>query len=153
SRTSSPPAAVNSPSTTVSPNHRRNAQRRERNEYNRNQRGQNGPDAKTVIPTDASGDVIGLKSVLHRAIREIAGRVLDVSVREFNQHSPMAFQLIELDVHSKFTFDPPLREGYIKTYLQEALSWSRYQWRKHWILKKERHPQCPIKRYSTFVAQ
>ena len=137
---SSPPVAFTSSGMEGSPNHRRNFMRRQRNEFARNQNGRNGPDSKVHIPTDAQGNVTALKSVLNRSIREIAGRVLDVSIKEFNQHRPMAFQLIEHDVHSKFTFDPPLREGYIKSYMQDALSWSRYQWRKHWINKKERHP-------------
>ena len=127
--------------------------RRQRNEYVRNQRGPNGVPAVTHIPTDENGNPLALRSVLNRAIREVAGRVLDVSVKEFNHHSPMAFQLIEHDIHSKFSFDHPLREGYIKTYLQDALSWTRYQWRKHWINKKERHPMCPEKRYPALVAQ
>ncbi|KAG0596363.1 hypothetical protein M758_UG246800 [Ceratodon purpureus] len=93
------PVAVNSGAIGASPYHRRNFQRRQRNEYVRNQRGQNGPDAKTHIPTDESGNVTGLKSVLHRAIRDVGGRVLDVSVKEFNQHPSMAFQLIEHDIH------------------------------------------------------
>lgn len=101
-----PPLPVSVGEQDGSPNHRRNFMRRQRKEYQRNQvnRGING--AKTVVPTDAEGNVIGLKSVLNRAIREIAGRVLDVSVKEFRHHPPMAFELIDHDIHSQFTFDP-----------------------------------------------
>ena len=136
-----------------SPSHRRNFMRRQRTEYIRNQRGQGGPGLKTHIPTDQSGNVIALKSVLNRAIRDIAGRTLDVSVKEFNHHPAMAFQLIEADIHNQFTFDPPLKGGYIKTYLQDALSWTRYQWRSYWRKNQARHPQCPVKRYPALVAQ
>ena len=149
----SPPVSTHAVPDEGSPNHRRNLQRRQRNEYRRNQRGPNGTAPKTLIPTDIDGNVSALKAVLHRAIRDVAGRVLDVTVTEFSQHSPMAFQLIEHDIHGLFVFDPPLREGYIRSYLQASLSWSRYQWRKFWINQKKRHPSCPIKRYPTLVAQ
>lgn len=52
------------------------------------------------ISTDADGNVAALKSVLNRAIRDVARRVLDVSLKEFSQHPAMAFELIALDIHN-----------------------------------------------------
>ena len=135
-----------------SPNHRRNFMRRQRMEYLRNQRGQGGPGQRTHVLTDPSGNVTALKTVLNRAIRDIVGRVLDVSLKEFNHHPSMAFELIDHDIHSQFSFDPPLRAGYIKLYLQDALSWTQNQWRSYWKKNGSRHPQCPAKRYSSLVA-
>ena len=135
-----------------SPNDRRNYLRRQRNEYHRNQRIA-GPNWKTHIPTDENGEVTALRTVLNRSIRDIAGRVLDVTVKEFSSHPKISFELIERDIDSKFSFDPPLRPNYIRSYLKDALSWTRYQWRSHWRTHKTRHPQCPQKLYPTFVAQ
>ena len=89
-----------------SPNHRRNLMRRQRTEFLRNSRNMDARGSKTVVTTDAQGNVLALRSVLNRAIREIAGRVSDVSLKEFRQHPPMAFQLIEHDIHSQFSFEP-----------------------------------------------
>ena len=136
-----------------SPNHRRNFMRRQRMEYLRNLQNQGAEGGKTHIPTDAEGNVTALRSVLNRTIRGIVGRILDVSLKEFRQHPSSSFILIEHDIHNQFSFDPPLKSGYIKDYLQDALSWTRYQWRSHWTKTKERHPQCPIKRYPAVVAQ
>ena len=150
---SSPVVSATTGGVEGSPHHRRNLMRRQRNEFMRNQRGPNAAAALPRIPTDANGNVTSLKSILNRAIRDTAGRVSDVSLKEFNQHPPSAFQLIEHDIHASFSVDPPLRQDYIKSYLQEALSWTRYQWKKYWIKNKTRHPNCPIKRYPALVAQ
>ncbi|KAG0596459.1 hypothetical protein M758_UG256300 [Ceratodon purpureus] len=124
-----------------SPNQQQNFMRRQRIEYLRNQgRNVGGEGGKTHIPTYAEGNVTALQSVLNRAIRDIVGHMLDVSIKEFRQHPVVPFILIESNIHNQFTFDPPLRSGYIKEYLQDALSWTWYKWRSHWINKKERHP-------------
>ena len=106
-----------------------------------------------VIPTDEFGNVTALQSVLNHAIRDVAGRVLDVTVKDFRLHSQMSFEMIEHDINSRFAFNPPRRDGYIKSYLQESLSWCRYQWRCYWKKNHARHPQCPQKRYHALVAQ
>ena len=136
-----------------SPNHRRNYLRRQRNKYHKNQRSLGGPNSRTHIPTDENGEVTALRTVLNRSIRNIAGRVLDVTAKEFSSHPEVAFELIQRDIDSEFSFDPPLRPNYIKSYMKDALSWTRYQWRSHWRTYKKRHPQCSQKLYPTFVAQ
>ena len=40
-------------------------------------------EAKTHIPTDVMDDVTRLRTVLNCAIRDITGKVIDVSVKEF----------------------------------------------------------------------
>ena len=135
-----------------SENDRRNYLRRQRTEYIRNQRNFNGEGNRTHIPTDALGNVIALKTVLNRSIRDIAGKVLDVNVKEFAHHPAMSFEVIEHDLHRQYTFNPPLQKGYVREYLQEALSWTRYQWRCYWRKHGGRHPQCPAKRFPALVA-
>ena len=113
------------------PNERRNHMRRLRNEYLRNARNNAATGEKTVVLTDEDGEPTQMRGVLNRAIRDLAGRLLDVTVKEFSSHPKEQFQLIEHDIHSQFTFNPPLRNGYIKDYLQDALSWCRYTWKSH----------------------
>ena len=149
----SPAAAYTLGAGDGSPNDSRNYMLRQRAEYLRNQRQMGGTYTKTHILTDIAGNVTALKTVLNRSIRDIAGRVLDVIIKEFGQHPQVAFELIDHNINNRFTFDPPFKEGYIKNYLQDALSWSRYQWRSHWKRTWERHPQCPPKRFPTLVAQ
>ncbi|KAG0594198.1 hypothetical protein M758_UG056900 [Ceratodon purpureus] len=149
----SPPVVYCNSGHVCSANERRNFMRRERREYLLNQRNHAGEGGKTLIPKDVQGNVIALRTVLHCAIRDIARRVLDVSVKEFNTLPPMAFELIEHDMHSRFAFHPPLKPGYIKAYLSESLTWCRYQWRSHWGKTQSRHPQCPQKQYPAYVSQ
>ena len=146
-----PPVASVQNNSAGSPNDRRNLQKRQRAEYHRNQRNL-GVGARTHVETDDDGNAIGLRTMFHRAIRDIAGRLLDVTSRDFSSHPELAFELIARDIDSKFTFDRPLRPRYIKEYLRDALSWTRYAWRSHWYEHKKRHPQCPAKLYPVFVA-
>ncbi|KAG0594396.1 hypothetical protein M758_UG073900 [Ceratodon purpureus] len=110
----------------ASPNDRWNFMRRQRAQHLRNLRNRVDADGKTRVTTDEEGNPVDMISVLNRAIRDTTARVLDVTVQEFSQHPALAFELISHDVHSQFSFNPPLRNGYIRNYLQESLSWCRY---------------------------
>jgi hypothetical protein len=106
---------------------------------------------KTHIPTNANGDITALKSVFHRAVRDIAGRVLDLSIVNFNDHPSICLNYIHHDLSKQFVFNPPLRENYVAEYLKESISNSRYRWRCYWKRQNRRHPNCPVKRYPQLV--
>jgi hypothetical protein len=129
---------------------RRQLQRRELAEYFHGRRFLNNK--RGLVRTDANGEPLSLKKVLNSAIRDIAGRVLDVSVIQFSEHPAMCFELINHDIHRQFEFDPPLRENYVKEFLQTSLSAARCQWRKHWKKTGQRHENCPERRFPALVA-
>lgn len=131
---------------------KRAEQRRVRSEYMRAQRAGSEAAGRTHIPTNSEGKVTALKTVLNRSIRDIAGRVLDLSVIHFNEHPEMGFQLIEHDIDRHFYFDPPLKVGYIRKYLMESLAASRYQWQQYWKMHGKCHPNCPPKRFPALLS-
>ncbi|KAG0596212.1 hypothetical protein M758_UG233300 [Ceratodon purpureus] len=51
------------------------------------------------------------------------------------------------DIGCRFTFDPPLKEGYIIDHIENSLRTTRYQWRKFWVITRrgEKHRKCPEK--------
>jgi hypothetical protein len=110
-----------------------------------------GERPKTQIPTDANGEITALKSVFHRAIRDIAGRVLDLSVMNFNEHPAICLNYINHDLSKQFVFNPALRPNYVVDYLKESISNSRYRWRWYWKKNGAKHPMCPMKRYAELV--
>jgi hypothetical protein len=113
---------------------------------------QKSPDRiKTHIPTDMNGDITALKLVFHRAVRDIAGRVLDLSVVNFQDHPSICLNYINHDLAKHFVFNPPLRQNYVVEYLKESVSNSRYRWRCYWKQHGTRHPTCPVKRYPALV--
>jgi hypothetical protein len=106
---------------------------------------------KVRIPTDDSGDVVGLRIVFQNAIRDIVGRVLDVNVVNFQDHPRVAMDIINQDLQRQFYIDPPLRPRYVREYLMNSLCTSRYRWRKHWKKTGTQHPHCLERRYPALV--
>ena len=89
---------------------------------------------------------------LHRALLDVAGRVLHVSETRFEKHTDLAWELIDHDIARQFDFDPPLRPNYYKDYLFNALRISRSKWRRHWVKTKGgKHPRCPDLRFPSLV--
>jgi hypothetical protein len=113
---------------------------------------QKTPEKKsTHIRTDMNGDITALKSVFHRAIRNIAGRVLDLSIVNFNEHPSIYLNYINHDLSKQFVFNPPLKQNYVVEYLKVSISNSRYRWRSFWEKYGRKHPNCPEKRYPALV--
>ena len=90
---------------------------------------------------------------VHRVIRMVAKRWLDLSLIKFRDQSDNDIQLVRQEIDMRFTFTPPLREGYIMWHLEDAMRSSRYQWRNHWknTGRGERHPQCPIENFPSLA--
>jgi hypothetical protein len=93
-----------------------------------------------------------LRTVFHNAIRDIAGRVLDVSVVNFQDHPRIALDIINHDLKRQFYMDLVLRLGYVRDYLMNSLCTSRYRWRKHWNNTGKHHPHYPERRFPALVA-
>lgn len=108
-------------------------------------------DELVEIVVDEGGDIVANKLAFHSAIRQVAGKVLDVSVIEFSKHPPVAMQWILDDLSQQFTFSRPLKPNFVQNYLQNALAVARYTWRKWWIEHKTRHPSCPPDRYPALA--
>lgn len=151
--TSSMPVPFKSTGDGTGSKDRRNFMRRQRVEYLRNQRCNAGKEEKVRVATDVYGNVTGLRTIFNRAIRDSAMKALDMTSKEFANHPAAAFAEIEQDIDSKFKFDPPLKEGYIKEYLKESLCWKKYEWKSYYFTFKRRHPQCPAKQYPALVVQ
>lgn len=129
---------------------RRRDQRRELTDYMQHRR--HSSTERHTIRTDKNGEPLVLKQVLNNAIRDIAGRVLDVSIIHFSEHPLFCFELIQHDLDRQFFFEPPLRENYVKDFLQSALGTARCQWRKHWKKTGLRHKNCPERRFPALVS-
>ena len=64
------------------------------------------------MPIDEKGDIIRLRTVFHNTIQNIAGRVLDISIVNFQEHPKVAMDIINHDLKKQFFTDPPLRAWY-----------------------------------------
>lgn len=108
---------------------RRTFQRRHRLEYMQQQRSPNG--GKTIIPSDGARHIMALKTEVHRAIRDMGGRLLDVSLVNFGNHPESTIECIKHDIDRQFLFEPSLPLSYVFDYLADSLRTTRYKWRKH----------------------
>jgi hypothetical protein len=106
---------------------------------------------KTHISMDDSGEITALKSVFHKAIRDIAGQVLDLSLVNFNENPMICLNYINHDLAKQFFFSPPLWQNYVVEYLKESMSNSKYRWHCYSKKYEKRHPQCPVKRYPKLL--
>jgi hypothetical protein len=98
-----------------------------------------------------NGDITALKSIFHRAIRDIACHVLDLSIVNFTEHPNICLNYINHDLTKQFVFSPLLRQNYVQEYLKESISNSRYHWHCYWKKHARKHPSCPIKRFPKLV--
>lgn len=124
-------------------------QRKHLAEYKKQQKLQ--LEKKVQIPTDENGEITALRNVLHTAIRDIAGRVLNFAVIDFCEHPAACLNYIEHDLAQQFYFDPPLKKNYVIDYLKDHMCTARYQWRCFWLKNNTRHHACPAKHYDALV--
>jgi hypothetical protein len=104
-------------------------------------------DIRVHIPTDAPGNIIGLKAKWQNVVKDIAYRILDLRIRHWHRHPQEQKDEIYRQVEAHFIYNPsPLQDGYIEKYLRDHLSSARRKWKEHWLMHGDsnRHPDCPL---------
>lgn len=92
-----------------------------------------GRQGKFPIPTTPSGEIIGQRTKWHRAVRAIAKRTLDWSIREHKKH-PVSWKwsldTIQRELDEMFSFDVPVRQDVLEEYVAGFISNVRSKWKK-----------------------
>ncbi len=80
-------------------------------------------DIRVHIPTDAAGNIIGLKAKWQNVVKDIAYRILDLRIRHWHRHPQEQKDEIYRQVEAHFIYNPsPLQDGYTEKYLRNHLS-------------------------------
>jgi len=79
-------------------------------------------------------------------VKEVPYAHLDISIRNFKQHSPKQWELIHEEFAQLFLIDPSLKIGVVEKYVQVHLSQARQKWKKMWKIGGEmaRHEDCLV---------
>lgn len=76
-------------------------------------------------------------------IQYLAKRELDLGKKSILEHTKFKLDLITNEVQDMFTYNTPLKEGAVQTYLLSSLLTSRHRWKTHFIATRKRHAGCP----------
>ena len=111
-----------------------------------------GRQARFPIATTPSGDIIGQRTKWHRAVRAIAKRTLDWSIREHKKH-PVSWKwslaTIQRELDEMFTFEVPVREDVLTEYVAGFISNDRSKWKKYWTEHNfTKHEDCPDEAFA-----
>ena len=111
-----------------------------------------GRQARFPIPTTPTGDIIGQRTKWHRAVRAIAKRTLDWSIREHKKH-PVSWKwslsTIQRELDEMFSFDVPVREDVLAEYVTGFISNDRSKWKKWWTENNHtQHEDCPDEAFT-----
>ena len=104
-----------------------------------------------VIPTSPSGEVIGLKTVFHNAVRTLARRCVNFSYRSYvgkkgEWKAVIDAIMMSLDLVYKFPY--PLSRKYVSKFLKGALADDRKIYKAYFIANSgEQHPDMPDEAY------
>ena len=100
-----------------------------------------------VIPTSPTGEVIGLKTVFHNAVRTLARRCVNYSYRSYvgkKGEWKAVIDAIMMSLELVYTFPYPLSRKYVSKFLKGALADDRKVYKAYFIEKKgEQHPDMP----------
>jgi len=97
----------------------------------------------TRIPTNAQGEIIGLKGVCTRIAKEVAYEHFDLTHVNFKAHTLKQWEAIHADLAKVFYYDPPLKDRILENYVKEHVSSIRNAWKKVWLAKG--NVGCPNK--------
>ena len=111
-----------------------------------------GKQARFPIATTPAGDIIGQRTKWHRAVRSIAKRTLDWSIREHKKH-PISWKwsldTIQRELDEMFSFEVPVREDVLTEYVAGFISNDRSKWKKFWVENGHRkHEDCPDEAFA-----
>ena len=107
----------------------------------------------TIQCTAEGGIPKDVRPFVHRQFRASARRFLKMSSIHFRDHPDSDMKVVSEDIDRRFSFNPPLRSGYIMWFIENSLRTSRYLWRKHWVRtgRGEKHKWCPQKYFPALV--
>ncbi len=95
------------------------------------------------IPTNAQGEIIGLKGVQTRTTKEATYEHLDLTHVNFKAHTLKQWEAIHANLAKVFYYDPPLKDRTLENYVKEHVSFIRNAWKKVWLAKG--NVGCPNK--------
>ncbi|KAG0572700.1 hypothetical protein KC19_VG118400 [Ceratodon purpureus] len=101
-----------------------------------------------TIVTNIAGEIMGQRTRWHRAVREIAKRTLDYSVREHKKYPrewKWTIDTIQKELSGMFTFDHiPVRRDVLGKYVAGFIANDRSKWKAHSIENNySKYPECP----------
>jgi hypothetical protein len=113
-----------------------------------------GRPAHHIIQTSEQGVILGLRTKWHGAVKSLARREIDYKLKNYNDH-PLAWSIvvgkIQSELNKMFIFEhTEVAEGYLEKYLKDSLTKDRHTWRKHWVVRRERHKKCPLTYFNAF---
>ena len=90
---------------------------------------------------------------VHKMICASARRFLKLNVIKFKDHPSSAIKTVREDIKKRFTFDPPLKDGYIMWYIESCMRNTRYEFHRYWLDTGhgEKHEDCHAKFYPALV--
>ena len=102
---------------------------------------------RTVV-TSIAGDIMGQRTRWHRAVREVAKRTIDYSVREhkkFPREWKWMIDTIQKELDGMFNFEPvPVRRDVLEKYVAGFIGNDRAKWKAYWTENEHaQHPECP----------
>jgi len=108
---------------------------------------------KAKWKNDAAGNIIGLKAKWKNVVKDIAYWILDLRIRHWDRHPQEQKDEIYREVEAHFIYNPPLQDGYTEKYLRDHLTSARRKWKKHWLMHGDsnRHPNCPPKVWPKMI--
>ena len=95
--------------------------------------------SNALIPTSAEGEVIGLKTVLHNAVRTLARGCVNYSYRSYKGRKAEwkgVLDGIRMSLDLIYTFTYPLSRKYLSKFLKGALADDRKAYKAYYF---ERH--------------
>lgn len=109
--------------------------------------------AKPHIPSTPTGEVLGLKTVWHRAVRSLARRFLDYSIRTYKTGADewrWVVYSISVQLEDMFSYDHPITERYLSKYIKETISGDRKKWKKFFVETGRQHHKMPNEAWAAW---
>lgn len=108
---------------------------------------------KVRIPTNASGEVIGLKGVWQQTVKDVSYWYLDLTIQQFQLHTQKQWDAIYAKLAKQFWYDPPLEPKVLETYMREHFSSYWRTLRRLWEAQGDdaRPENCPTKMWNANV--
>ena len=107
-----------------------------------------------VIPTSPTGEVIGLKTVFHNAVRTLARRCVNYSYRTYVGRKgewKAVIDAIMMSLELVYEFPHPLSRKYVSKFLKGALADDRKVYKAYFIKNLgEQHPDMPDEAYRVW---
>jgi hypothetical protein len=113
----------------------------------------NKPPITHSILTSAQGEIIRLKGVWKRIVKEAAYEHLDLTQFNFKAHALKQWEAIHVDLAKVFYYDPPLKDKIMENYVKEHLSFARNAWKRVWLAKGNvgHLDKCPVHVWESLV--